>query len=109
MENFAIRLKQALKNCNMTSNQLANKLHINRGIVSNYITGKYKPKQDRLSEIAEILNVNEAWLMGYDIIKDKELAPEDLYIEITKLVAIARIPNSDKNKLIEEIGKICLR
>ena len=109
MDNFSSRLKQALENCNMTSNQLANRLHINRGIISNYITGKYKPKQDRLSEIADILNVNEAWLMGYDITKDKELSPEDLYIEITKLVAIARIPNSEKNRLIEEIGKILLR
>ncbi|WP_243124926.1 hypothetical protein [Clostridium cuniculi] len=31
------------------------------------MSGKYTPKQNNIYLIAEALNVNEAWLMGYDV------------------------------------------
>lgn len=35
--------------------------------LSQYISGKYEPKQVKLNILALALNVNEAWLMGYDV------------------------------------------
>ncbi len=67
MATFEERLKIALKNNNMKQIDLANKLKMNRAIISQYLSGRYKPKYDRISEIASALNVSEAWLMGYDV------------------------------------------
>lgn len=35
--------------------------------MSQYISGAFKPKQDRTYLIAQALNVSEAWLMGFDV------------------------------------------
>lgn len=35
--------------------------------LSQYISGKFQPKQDKLNILALALEVNEAWLMGYDV------------------------------------------
>lgn len=44
-------------------------LKLNRNDLSQYVSGKVIPKQDKLSILAMALNVNEAWLMGYDVPK----------------------------------------
>lgn len=106
MDIFCKRLQTALKDNNMTSIELANKLNINRGIISNYINGKYKPKMNRLTQIAKILKVKEAWLMGYD---DNELNSEGLCEEIEKLVNRSSIDDIDKKKIIDDVRYICLR
>jgi hypothetical protein len=31
------------------------------------LSGKYLAKQDNIYKLASVLNVNEAWLMGYDV------------------------------------------
>lgn len=35
--------------------------------LSLYLSGKVEPKQDKLAIIGLVFNVNEAWLMGYDV------------------------------------------
>ena len=35
--------------------------------LSLYLSGKAEPKQDKLSIIGMAFNINEAWLMGYDV------------------------------------------
>ncbi len=45
---------------------LAAELQISKQSVSAYINGKRKPKRLLLSEISKVLNVDPAWLMGYD-------------------------------------------
>lgn len=72
MEDFSKRLKEALNKKKMKPAELASRLQLNKGIISNYLSGKYKPRQDRLDLIATILGVDVVWLMGYDV-EDKEL------------------------------------
>lgn len=72
MEDFSKRLKEALNKKKMKPTELASRLKLNKGIISNYLSGKYKPRQDRLDLIAAILGVDVVWLMGYDV-EDKEL------------------------------------
>ena len=93
MNIFGKRLKEALKNKNMTAIELANKLDINRGIISNYINGKYKPKQDRITQIARILNVKESWLMGFDdIVQD----PKSFFDEVEDSIKDSTLSFEDK-------------
>ena len=35
--------------------------------LSQYVSGKVEPKQDKLSILGMALNVNEVWLMGYNV------------------------------------------
>ena len=42
-------------------------INIPRNALSQYITGKVRPKQDKLTILGLALNVSEAWLMGYDV------------------------------------------
>lgn len=40
---------------------------LNKNDLSQYVSGKVIPKQDKLSILAIALNVNEVWLMGYNL------------------------------------------
>lgn len=61
------RIKQALDIRDMKQSELSEKTGIDKGQLSSYISGKYKPKQNNLDLIAKALSVDEAWLMGYDV------------------------------------------
>ena len=73
VDSFENRLKKAMSIKNIKSIDLAEMLNVHRGIISKYINGKYKPKYDRIYEIAKVLNINEAWLMGYEVPMDEEI------------------------------------
>lgn len=40
--------------------------------LSQYVSGKVEPKQDKITVLGLALNVSEAWLMGYDVPMGKE-------------------------------------
>lgn len=67
MEDFSERLKEAMKFRNFRQIDLVNATKIDKGTISNYLSGKYKPKSFNAVLIARALNVNEPWLMGYDV------------------------------------------
>lgn len=71
MEDFSFRLKRALTIKNMKPIDLANKSGINKATISQYLSGKYKAKQDNIYILSKALDVNEAWLMGYDVSMDR--------------------------------------
>lgn len=61
------RIKEALEIREMKQSELVEKTGIDKGQMSSYISGKYKPKQKNLHLMAKVLSVDEAWLMGYDV------------------------------------------
>ena len=71
MATFKERLNQALAENNMKPIRLAELTGIDRGTISNYLSGKYRAAQGNLFAIAEALDVNEAWLMGHDVSKER--------------------------------------
>lgn len=64
---FPERLSFALQYRGMTQQELAEISNINKGNMSRYINGIAKPKMDKIELMARILDVNGAWLMGYDV------------------------------------------
>ena len=85
MESFKNRFSAAMKERHMTQAQLANITKIAQGTISNYSVGKYAPKGNNLSKIAEALNVSEAWLAGYDVPKDfTDLSVDDQLADLEK-------------------------
>lgn len=67
MDLCADRIKKALAIRNMRQADLSEKTGIPKSAISQYCSGAFKPKQQRLGLIAEALGVDEAWLMGLDV------------------------------------------
>lgn len=61
------RLSEALARKGWKAVDLVERTGVPKGAVSYYLSGKSKPKTDRLYIIAQALDVSEAWLLGYDV------------------------------------------
>ncbi len=79
------RLKQLMKDENYRQVDILNKclpyckkynVKLGRNDLSQYVNGKVEPGQEKLSILGLALNVNEAWLMGYDVPIDRENTKE---------------------------------
>lgn len=67
MNKFSRRLKIALQENNMKAIDLAKKTGISKSSISDWLSGKYEAKQDKVFVLAETLGVDEGWLMGLDV------------------------------------------
>ena len=72
----AIRLREAMDRKNLRQVDLLEKckpycrlfdVKLTQAHLSQYLSGKFLPKQDKLTVLASALDVSEAWLMGYDV------------------------------------------
>lgn len=68
----AKRLSIALNIKGMKQSELCQITKIPKSAVSQYISGAFEPKQDRIYLMAKALNVSEAWLMGYDVPMERQ-------------------------------------
>lgn len=67
VSSFAERLDFALKQTNRKQADLAREANLSRATVSRYIEGSVLPTHRTLLRIAEILQVSEQWLTGFDV------------------------------------------
>lgn len=61
-------------------------VQLKKNDLSQYVSGKVEPKQDKLSILGMALNVNEVWLMGYNVPagrKELEKLEQQLQSEVT--------------------------
>ena len=77
--------------------------------MSQYISGAFEPKQDRIFLIADALEVSEAWLMGFDVPMEKEQTSPDK-VELNEgerliLDLYDRLPE-DKKKILIEMAQV---
>lgn len=78
------RIKQGLEIREITQTQLAARANIDKGQLSSYISGKYKPRQNNIDALAAALNVNEAWLMGFDVPMERVSNNVETYQSVSK-------------------------
>ncbi|EOR32835.1 hypothetical protein S103564_2332 [Staphylococcus aureus subsp. aureus 103564] len=78
----------------ISQSELSRRTGIGRNSISDYLNGKYEAKQDKVFELAKALNVNEAWLMGFDISKNRKIENNDIASIYSKLT-----PPRQKNVL----------
>lgn len=76
MATFASRLREALDMNHMTAAELSRKTGISEGMISQYLKGDYKAKQDKVYAISQALSVSPAWLMAFDEPSPELLAEE---------------------------------
>ena len=88
MVELKVRLAEALESAGMRPIELSEVTGIPKSMISYYLNGKTKPKADRIYKISQALNVNEAWLLGYDVPKSRtaeQKKNDDLVQVIAKL------------------------
>lgn len=66
------RIRQALDIRGMKQSELCRITKIPKSALSQYISGCFEPKQDRIYLISKTLDVSEAWLMGYDVPMERQ-------------------------------------
>ncbi len=73
VESCSKRIAEALKIKGMKQYELCKLANVPKSSLSLYLSGAYEPKQDRVYDMAKALNVNEAWLMGYDVPMERQV------------------------------------
>lgn len=82
--NTSQRLKQVMTARNMrqvdvlkAAEPFCNKYGVKLGKndLSQYVSGKVEPRQDKLTILGLALGVSEAWLMGYDVSMERSVTP----------------------------------
>lgn len=109
-ETCATRIKKALSIRNMTQTELCAKAKISKSSLSEYMSGKYVPRQDKIFILAQALNVDPVWLWGYDVPMEQtsEITPSEQQLtgvdkELWELLKL--IPEEQK-KLFLEMGRV---
>ena len=108
VEPCAVRLKKALSIRNMRQADLCEKTKIPKSAISHYLSGSFVPKQDRAYIIAQALDVNPAWLMGFDapmeIADIQKSSPSELQLtegEKLMLELFRRIPEDRQQAALD--------
>ena len=95
------RLSKALDIRNMKQSELCRLTEIPKSAMSQYVSGAFEPKQDRVYLISKALNVSEAWLMGYDVPMERS----DMQKKNDQLVELVTLLRKD-NELLDLAHKL---
>ena len=107
------RIKMALLIRGMKQSELCRITQIPKSALSQYISGAFEPKQDRIYLISKALNVSEAWLIGYDVPMERQelkTSPEEPKLsegEAVLLDLFRRVPE-DKQELVLQMIRVAL-
>lgn len=64
---FSKRLKEAIKKSGKTQKMISEETGISPATISQYLSDKYKPKNENLNILAKALNVSQLWLEGKQV------------------------------------------
>lgn len=103
IDTTANRLRTAMEQAGKRQTDLVKETGIDKGAMSNYLKGKYEPKQDVITKLASALNVSEMWLWGYDC--KKERVQEQIKKDPVKMaeIHIEMIEDEDMTELFNDL------
>lgn len=118
MENTSTRLKQIMQERNLRQSDILKlaepycqqyRIKLGKSDLSQFVNGKVEPGQWKLTILGLALNVSEAWLMGYDVPREREKEPtpivEDELAEISRIFTSL---NSDNRAKLLELSRLYL-
>ena len=111
--NCSERISTALTIRRMKQSELCARTKIPKSAMSQYISGAFEPKQDRIYLIAKALGVSEAWLMGYDVPMERQVkktSPTEAELtegEQVLLDLFRRVPE-EKQELVLQMIRVAL-
>ncbi|ADU21821.1 helix-turn-helix domain-containing protein [Ruminococcus albus] len=66
MSSFAENLRTAMAERSLTQAELSKRTGISKSFISQYLSGKFKPREDKLSILAQALGTTKGALLGYE-------------------------------------------
>ncbi len=111
--NISYRLKQIMSDRNLKQVDILNlcdpfckkyNIRLAKNDLSQYVSGRCDPGQDKLTVLGWALNVNEVWLMGYDVPQERNALPTIETTNDQPLSSMEHTHLSNLNKL-NDIGK----
>ena len=108
IESCSKRIAQALDINGMKQAELCKLAKVPKSSLSLYLSGAYEPKQNRIYDMAKVLNVSEAWLMGYDVPmeREKKIPPNEPTLtegEKMLLDLFKRVPEDQQQLVLQMI------
>lgn len=105
-DTLAKRLQIALDARNMKQVELVEKTGIPKGTISSYLANRYEPKQNNILKIAKALNVNEGWLMGFNVPMERTIQnlPVNLYTMIPFAVSAGELAAIDAMNSLPKVS-----
>lgn len=113
IEKCSQRIANALAIRNMKQAELCERTKIPKSALSQYISGAFEPKQDRLLLMAQVLDVDPVWLMGFDVPmerEDKKISPDEMQLNEGEKILIdlfRRVPE-DQQQLVLQMIRVAL-
>ena len=115
VETCGQRISEALELRNMKQADLCRLAKVPKSSLSLYLSGAYEPKQDRIYAMARVLNVSEAWLMGYDVPMDRQeprmfSSPKEVQLNEGEklLIELFRKVPEDQQRLVLQMIRVAL-
>lgn len=104
-EKFSTRLSRALTLKNIKPVELAEKTGLPKSGISQYLKDICIPKEKNIVKIANVLNVNKDWLMGYDVPMDRNVIDinSDISIETYPIPLYGEISAGEPNWAEEDL------
>ncbi|HCX2677445.1 TPA: helix-turn-helix domain-containing protein [Staphylococcus aureus] len=109
-ESFSSRLKKAMLDKQMKQIDIINKskllsdngAKITKTDLSQYVNGKTSPGQKKLYVLSKVLDVSEAWLLGYDV-SFKRPTDEERHLNQNEQIIAAHIKDDVTDEEMKEI------
>ena len=84
-------------------------IKMNKSDISQYVSGKVEPSQEKLVILGMALNVSEAWLMGFDVSPVRKDNQKEANEDIDLLWKISMLDKRDKETIRDMIDVMLSR
>lgn len=111
-ESTGTRLKKIMKERNLKQVDILNlslpycskfNVKMNKSDISQYVSGKVEPSQEKLVILGMALNVSEGWLMGLDVSPSRKDTSEEAKEDSDILLKISMLSPEDKETVLQLI------
>ena len=111
-ESTGTRLKKIMKERNLKQVDILNlslpycskfNVKMNKSDISQYVSGKVEPSQEKLVILGMALNVSEGWLMGLDVSPSRKDTSEEAKEDSDIMLKISMLSPEDKETVLQLI------
>lgn len=117
-ENTSDRLKQLMNERKLKQVDILNlslpyckkyNIKMNKSDISQYVSGKVEPSQEKLVVLGMALNVSEAWLMGFDVSPIRKDNSNEAEKDVDLLWKFSMLEQRDKETILDMIDVMLSR
>lgn len=115
-ENTAVRLSKIMAERNLRQVDILERvkpfctkydIKMNKSDLSQYVSGKVEPSQEKLVILGMALNVSEAWLMGFDVPMERVGSDREKSPKIMQYYALLNdIGKHEATKRVQELTEV---